>query len=98
MEDDFVKFFKSVIILIVIAIGLSYGIKNYYMDSRNNSIQTAKAENWEWYYEGQSVNADLFDLDMYSLKFDKENKRVLMSDIKSSQNRNISPVIVPIRS
>lgn len=97
MENDFLKFFKSVSILLIFAIVLSYGVKNYYMDSRNNSIQTAKAENWEWYYEGQSVNADLFDLDMYSLKFDEENKRVLMTDIKQSQNRNISPVIVPIR-
>lgn len=81
---DFLKI-AAVLPLIIVLIS----VNKYY--NRVESINTAKEENWSWYFNGDEVDYELFDINKFDLSFDYENNRVLMSE-----RNTVRTVVMPI--
>lgn len=70
---------------------LNVGLKDY--ESRKNYVETT--EGFAYYYNGEEVDGDSVDLDLYSWTVDMNEKKVYLTNKAGSTD--IVPVILPVR-
>ena len=70
---------------------LNVGLKDY--ESRKNYVKTT--EGFAYYYNGEEVDGDSVDLDLYSWTVDINEKKVYLTNKAGSTD--IVPVILPVR-
>lgn len=68
------------------------GSKDY--ESKRNYIDDA--EGFTYYYNGEEVDGDNVDLDLYRWTVDKDKKKVYLTD-RVESDTNIVPMILPVR-
>lgn len=56
--------------------------------------KVASEENWDYYYNGNKVNEEYLDINMYSASYDLENKRVYLTDRHDISYRLVFPPII----
>lgn len=70
---------------------LNVGLKDY--ESRKNYVETT--EGFAYYYNGEEVDGDSVDLDLYSWTVDMNEKKVYLTN--KAESTDIVPVILPVR-
>lgn len=85
--------FNMIIIVITIATFVILGIGTHSYVEKKNNIELAKAAGYECYLDGEEVDIDTIDFNLYSCVFDKENKTVYMTT-KSNNRTAVVPFFV----
>ena len=88
---------SMVIIAITIATFVILGIGIYSYGEKKNNIELAKAAGYECYLDGEEVDIDTIDFNLYSCVFDKENKTVYMTT-KSNNRTAVVPFLFDRRN
>lgn len=70
---------------------LNVGLKDY--ESRKNYVETT--EGFAYYYNGEEVDGNSVDLDLYSWTVDMNEKKVYLTN--KAESTDIVPVILPVR-
>lgn len=94
--SDFDKFAVAVIgILIFTFVGVMLILNSVFKDyeSRKNYVETT--EGFAYYYNGEEVDGNSVDLDLYSQTVDMNEKKVYLTNKTGSTD--IVPVILPVR-
>ena len=84
---------SMVIIAITIATFVILGIGIHSYGEKKNNIELAKAVGYECYLDGEEVDIDTIDFNLYSCVFDEENKTVYMTT-KSNNRTAVVPFFV----
>lgn len=87
--DSFNMIMIIVVVMELALLGL--GIHSYV--EKKNNIELAKAAGYECYLDGEEVDINTIDFNLYSCVFDKENKTVYITT-KSNNRTAVVPFFV----
>lgn len=92
-KDLFVGVCAIFIIASAVAGATSYGIHTY-----NKAIDYAVENDYEFYYNGNSVDKDKLNIDAYTASINSDKNEVYLSDKVYQINKHYKPVtIIPIK-
>lgn len=91
-EREYVYYVRLLVAFVII--GIVFMIGAWYYDY--SSVRTAREQEYQCFYNGQEVDIDNIDIYQYNRTFDKDNKRVYLSDRAGGKHTAVCPVIVPV--
>lgn len=96
MDDVLSRVLKFYGFILVMAFGLSVVVLCFRLliilrnnpDAVKTNKEIAVEEQWDVYYNGQEVDIENIDLSLYECSYDRDNKKVFVTDKRSSSGSN----------
>lgn len=84
------------VLMLAISFFFVYMIGSSYKDYESKKNYVESTEGLTYYYNGEEVDGDSVDLDLYRWTVDEDKKKVYLTDTTGSKT-NIVPMPLPVR-